>query len=102
MKVEFHPDAAEELGKAVDHYDGAEPGLGQDFALEVHAAVQRVASFPTAWPVLDGDIRRCMTNRFPYGVLFAVEPDKILILAVMHLHRHPDYWKNRLNLPGGA
>jgi len=96
MKVEFHPDAEDELCKAIDYYEAAEPGLGQDFALEVHAAVRSAASFPTAWPVLDRDIRRRLTNRFPYGVLFSVEPDRLLILAVMHLHRSPDYWKARL------
>jgi plasmid stabilization system protein ParE len=95
MKVEFHPEAEEELVRAVDWYEDVEPGLGQDFALEVHAAVRAIASFPTAWPVLDGDIRRCLTNRFPYGLLFSTEKSKVLVLAVMHLHRKPDYWKDR-------
>jgi len=34
-------------------------------------------------------------SRFPYGVLYSIEPDRVYILAVMHLHRHPDYWKSR-------
>ena len=36
-----------------------------------------------------------MTKVFPFGVLFRVLPDQILIVAVMPLARHPDYWKDR-------
>lgn len=27
--------------------------------------------------------------------LYSIESDRVYILAVMHLHRHPDYWKSR-------
>jgi len=95
MKVEFHPEAAEEFLQAVDWYEEVEPGLGHDFALEVHSAIRAIASFPTAWPALDGDIRRCLTNRFPYGLLFSAEKNRVSVLAEMHLHRIPGYWKDR-------
>lgn len=42
------------------------------------------------------DVRRCLVNRFPFGVIYSVEQGEIFILAVMHLRRHPDYWKDRL------
>jgi len=48
------------------------------------------------WPGLEDDIRRCLTNRFPYGVLYSIEANEIFILAVMHMHRDPDYWKHRI------
>jgi hypothetical protein len=44
---------------------------------------------------IDEDIRRCMTRKFPYGILYTIEPDYILILAVMHCSREVGYWKNR-------
>jgi hypothetical protein len=44
---------------------------------------------------LEGDVRRCLTRRFPFGVLYAVEPSGIFILAVMHLRRDPECWKQR-------
>ena len=46
---------------------------------------------------LGGNIRRCQTRRFPYGVIYAQDLHGILILAVMHLYREPDYWKNRID-----
>ena len=42
-------------------------------------------------------MRRRMLNRFPYGLLYAVEADRIIVVAVMHLHRRPGYWKDRLH-----
>ncbi len=44
---------------------------------------------------IDKDVRRCMTRKFPYGILYTIEEDYILILAVMHCNREPNYWKNR-------
>lgn len=95
MNYIFHPDADLELFDAIDYYEANELGLGEDFYLEVMATVARIARFPKAWPVLDGDVRRCLTHRYPYGVLYSVDSDAVFILAVMHLHRDPDYWKHR-------
>jgi hypothetical protein len=40
-------------------------------------------------------VRRCLVRVFPYGVLFRVHPEQIVIVAIMHLHRDPGYWKER-------
>ena len=95
MKYIFHPEAAEEFLYAIDYYEYCEQGLGYDFALEVYSTIQNILQFPQAWPKLDKSIRRCQTNRFPFGVFYSIGKNKIKILAVMHLHRDPDYWKVR-------
>lgn len=95
MILFFHQDAEREFDEAIGYYEESEPGLGEDFAREVVATLETIVAFPNAWPVLAGDVRRCLTNRFPYGVLYSVEPTRILVLAVMHLHRRPGYWKHR-------
>jgi len=96
MIFDFHPEAHTELFKAIDYYESCKDDLGYDFAIEVYSTIQNILDLPAAWPVFDGDIRRCLTNRFPYGVLYSIESDRIFILAVMHLHRDPDYWKHRM------
>ncbi len=63
--------------------------------MEVRSTIEQIQSYPRTWPIIDFDIRRCMTNRFPYGILYSIESDGIVIIAVMHLHRKPDYWKDR-------
>jgi len=95
MTFDFHPEAEEEFLEAIAYYESCAPGLGEDFSLEVYSTVQNILSYAHAWPILEGDIHRCLTGRFPYGVLYSIESDRVHILAVMHLHRHPDYWKDR-------
>ncbi len=96
MKYSFHPAAEAELIQAIDYYEECEQNLGYDFALEVYNSIQRIIAYPKAWPALTHGIRRSLVRRFPYGILYTIENDEIIILAVMNLHREPDYWKNRL------
>ena len=66
-----------------------------DFATEIYTAIERILSHPLVWTEIEKEVRRCLVSRFPYGVLYSVEPDQIYILAIMDLHRDPDYWKYR-------
>jgi hypothetical protein len=95
MNFLFHPEAETEFLTAIDWYEKRASGLGADFAVEIHAAIQRAVTLPLAWPRIDSDIRRVLVNRFPYGVLYAPDNGSIYILAVMHLRRQPDYWRSR-------
>jgi plasmid stabilization system protein ParE len=95
MSYVFHPDAEVELNQAIEWYEAREPGLGLDFAAQVYAAIQRAQAFPLAWQEMGSDIRRALVHRFPYGVLYVPERDRVLVIAVMHLHRQPDYWQDR-------
>jgi hypothetical protein len=95
MSFSFHPDAEEEFNKAIDYYENIETGLGYEFALEVHSTIQRSIEYPKAWAVLDGEIRRSLVKRFPYGILYTEEQEGIFVVAVMNLHRKPGYWKPR-------
>ena len=96
MTFSFHPEAEEEFIGTVSYYEGCDPGLGLDFSREVFASIQNVIDYPTLWQRIEGDIRRCLVHRFPYGVLYTIEPDGLFILSIMHLHRDPGYWKHRL------
>ncbi len=96
MNVSFHPEAEKEFLEAIEYYEQREENLGFDFAVEVYATINRAAEHPKAWPILEGEVRRCQTSRFPYAVLYSEEADGIFVLAVMHLHRDPDYWKHRI------
>ena len=95
MSFSFHPEAEEEFNDAIDYYEEIAPGLGYDFALEVHSTIKRSVEFPRAWPLLEGKIRRSLVKRFPYGILYSEEHKGIYIVAVMNIHRDPGYWKHR-------
>jgi toxin ParE1/3/4 len=96
MRFEFHPEARVEYLKAIAHYEKRQAGLGSRFASEVESAIQRIVEAPHRWRSIEGEIRRCLTHIFPYGVLYSIEPDYVLVLAIMHHSRKPGYWRNRV------
>ncbi len=95
MKHVFTPEARVELNQAVDYYENCEAGLGLEFLEEVYATIQRIIEFPTAWSHLSQRTRRCLTDRFPFAVIYQAKQDRILIVAITHLARKPGYWKDR-------
>lgn len=64
--------------------------------MNLDETIQRVVANPKAWQVIDGQIRRCRLRQFPYGVVYTLESDVVLIIAIMHLHRHPSSWRENL------
>jgi plasmid stabilization system protein ParE len=96
MKFRLLPPAAGQLRSAARFYEAQVPGLGHDFIQEVRATLVRIIQWPEAWQPLDVEIRRCRTHRFPYGIIYAMENNEVLVVSVMHLHRHPDSWRKNL------
>ena len=96
MVVRFLAPAQAELAEAVAYYDSQESGLGSQFAEEVKRIIERILQYPEAWALLSPRTRRCRTNKFPYGIIYQIRGDAVLIVAVMHLHREPTTWKSRL------
>lgn len=96
MTFSFHPEADDEFIHAVEYYENCDSGLGIDFSQEVYDAIQNIIGYPGMWPVIDDEVHRYLCHRFPYGILYSIEGHGIFILAIMHLHREPDYWKHRL------
>ena len=96
MRHEFHPDALAEYEEAACYYGGRHDRLGHCFIDEVEFTIRQILEEPLRWRVFEEDIRRCLTSRFPYAILYTVEPDYVLIIAVMHCRREPGYWHHRL------
>jgi hypothetical protein len=95
LKYFFHPSAETEINQAVDYYNQCQSGLGREFAKEIHAVIKNILSYPDAWAPLSLNTRRCLTKRFPYGVIYQKTQQEVIIIAVMHLNRAPDYWRDR-------
>ena len=91
----FHPDAESEMNDAAAYYETQQPDLGRRFLAFVQDAVNRIRLNPSLYAGVEGNVRRCLTKTFPFGVLFRDQSGELVIMAVMHLHRDPDYWKTR-------
>jgi plasmid stabilization system protein ParE len=95
MMHRFLAPARAELEEAVDRYEARRPGLGAEFAAEVQNAISRILQLPLASPRISPRCRRSRVARFPYGVIYQIRQNHILIVAVMHLRREPSYWRDR-------
>lgn len=94
-RIVIHPDADTEIIAATQWYDEQRAGLGSEFLDEFEAALARIRLAPETYGVLINRIRQHKLHRFPFAVVYRVESDRIFVLAVMHLHRDPDYWRHR-------
>ena len=95
MRFYFHEHAETEFDRSVDYYEDCRSGLGIDFAQEVYATIDRIIEYPEAWSTMSKNTRRCLVNRFPFGVIYQVKPGFMFIIAISDLRRRPDYWMGR-------
>ena len=96
MRHEFHPEAVWEFQEAVQFFQQRGRKLGQRFAWEIRSTIAKIIPNPDRWCVVEQDVRRCLVRVFPYAVLYVIEADYILIVAIAHGKRRPGYWRNRL------
>ena len=96
MEIVFLPVARVELADAISYYNSQSEGLGYEFAAEVKRTLERIVQYPDAWFKLSKRTHRCRTNRFPYGIIYQIRKEILLIVAVMHRSREPETWKSRL------
>lgn len=99
MTWDFHPEALAEYEDAARYYAECEEGLELRFILALESAFRDIVRSPERWRIFESDVRRYLVNVFPYAVLYSIECDSILVIAVMHCHREPGYWKHRLGTP---
>jgi toxin ParE1/3/4 len=96
-RVAYHRLAVRELFADSAYYERCSSGLGEEFIAVVEAAVGRLGKEPLLGRPEDSSIRSWKTNRFPYRIVYQIRPDRIWVVAVMHLSRKPGYWKRRLD-----
>ena len=74
-----------------------QPGLDLRFIVSVEETIERILEDAHRWRPFDEDVRRCLARVFPYAILYTIEPDYVLIIAVAHCSREPGYWKHRIS-----
>ncbi len=94
-KARFLIPAEHEMVDSMLYYQHQAKGLGRDFLDQVTEAVRRIENNPEAYPEINNAVHRCLVRRFPFALLYKISGDEVVILAVMHLKRHPSYWLDR-------
>ena len=96
MNVRFLTLAQQEVDEAVVWFDARVEGKGIDFLDELDRVVRLVSAYPLASLEIEPEIRRCLLARFPYSLIYGLEPQTIVVIAVAHSHREPRYWAERV------
>ena len=96
MKVRRLSPAEEEYVQSAAFYLEESPQAAERFADEVEEAVAEIASDPTRYPIYDDVVRRKVLNVFPFSIYYIPESDEVVIVAIMHNSRRPNYWRDRL------
>ena len=94
IKVEFHPEAEQDLSEAKSWYRERSKLAARAFATEFAYAVRQISSSPNRWPEDRPEERRFVLSRFPFSILYRVRTNTIFITAVAHQRRRPGYWRN--------
>jgi len=95
VTIHFHSEARKEFFEAVEYYEEQVVGLGDDFVDEVEKVLSVIEQQPNSGAKVTNKKRRFLVSRFPFGVIYSVKENQIVIYAVMHLRRKPGYWKPR-------
>ena len=96
MKVTYLDVAVAEFEEAIQYFNHQRTGLGFEFCNEVKQAIERIKNYPHAWTPLSNRTRRCLTHRFPYSIIYEARTEQIIIVAIQHLRRKPENWRDRL------
>jgi hypothetical protein len=86
-----------EYYETIEYYARIDGKLGERFVAGVEDAIDKMSRTPERFRRFDGDMRKVRVEGFPYGVIYRIEGRELHIIAIMHLHRRPGYWRDRHN-----
>ena len=94
MNLRFLDLAEEEMTEAARSYEDQAAGLGERFLDEVEGCVDLLLDRPyIGRPV--GEFRRFPLRKFPFTLVYALEDENLVVVAVSHHRRRPGYWMGR-------
>ena len=97
MKLDVFVDsrAETEAREALRWYAERNARAAAEFQRAITLALDALGESPHVWQEIEPGVRRCLLSGFPYGVVYRVQPERVEVLAIMHLKRRPGYWHSR-------
>ncbi|MBI1902075.1 MAG: type II toxin-antitoxin system RelE/ParE family toxin [Planctomycetia bacterium] len=95
LKLEIHPGAEADYNAALEWYLQRSRGAALRFEHAVDQALNEIRAAPHRWARCDQVHRMRRVKRYPHYVIYRVEANAVLVVAVAHARRRPDYWKDR-------
>ena len=96
MKLVYTRLARADLLAARAWYARCEPRLGAKFVTAVATTAKKLQEFPESAEIIYApSFRRAVVQGFPYSLIYSIDAQKIVVVAVMHASRRPDTWKDK-------
>jgi plasmid stabilization system protein ParE len=96
QSMSFLPEAERDIEDVCSWYERRSEGLGRAFLQSVQNVLDTIELYPRMYPVARDEVRRAEVARFPYGIVYIIEGDDILVIGVFHNSREPNQWLSRL------
>ena len=89
--IKYHEAAEAELLDEIGYLELRARGLGRRFFTEVRRAERVIAQFPESGEEIRPGIRKTMVRKFRHSLIYTIQNDGLLILAVAHQSRRAGY-----------
>ena len=94
-EVSLHPAAEAEYERAFGWYLDRSARAAAGFEAAVERAIDFVGRFPEASPRCDDRHRYCLLGRYPYGLVYRIDGDRVRVVAIPHDRQLPGFWLGR-------
>jgi plasmid stabilization system protein ParE len=90
-------EAEQDLSEAYHYYQDCRDGLGDESLLCIEATLATITRQPGLYAAVHRNVHRALIHRSPFGVFYLVENNHIIVVAVMHVRRSPQFLHKRVN-----
>ncbi len=95
MRVILGSEARAEFLEAVAWYGRRSRRSVRGFLADFKNTRKSLGADPERWPEVQPECRRILFRKYPYALVYSIEPDHVFVIAVMHQKREPGYWRDR-------
>ncbi|NUM52202.1 MAG: type II toxin-antitoxin system RelE/ParE family toxin [Candidatus Hydrogenedentes bacterium] len=97
MRVIIHRLARRDFVRAMEYYKKRSRVAVPGWIEELDAGIDLIRQFPGGMPEMEPGVRRLILKRYPYCLIYTLQDNTAVIVAVVHQRRKRRYWKRRLS-----
>ena len=95
MEVIYHPLSQQDVLEILRYYHHISARLADEFRDELDLTLSKAADSPSRFPPGKFGFHRANLKRFPYHILYEIQPAAIRVMVIRHNKRHPDFGIHR-------
>ena len=93
--LSIRKEAEADISEAFEYYESCRKNLGADFILCIEESITRIEKKPRQYKIIHKTVYRALVRKFPFGIYYVLDNEKIIILGVLHARKNPKHWQAR-------